>query len=475
METLDEKLEDYAKSDYYPFHMPGHKRIPLSMPNPYTIDITEIDGFDNLHGSKGILRDAMERAARLYDADKSYYLINGSTCGILAAVSAAVRPKGTLLMARNVHKAVYHAASLRGLATEYVSPCVSRFGVQGAIAPEQIKEKLEKNPNIQAVIITSPTYEGIVSDVATIANIVHQYKIPLIVDEAHGAHFGFHKAFPQTSVRLGADVVIQSMHKVLPSLTQTALLHVQSEYITRESIERFLDIYETSSPSYVLMAGMEKCVRLLEQEGKERFEAYTQKLETFYKKAATLRHLHVMVKEDFAEKELYGLDISKIVISVRHTNITGQQLYERLLHQYHLQMEMASGFYVLAMTSIMDTDEGFGRLFQALQEIDEELYEAAGEDFAEWDFVRRFYTPREKKLELYEALELPVKEVSFEEAAGKISANYVYLYPPGIPVLLPGEVIEEDCIKNIRESVKLRLNLQGIADIINERIKVVNF
>lgn len=474
-EFLDKKLEVYAKSDYYPFHMPGHKRNPLDIPNPYTIDITEIDGFDNLHSPEDILLEAQQRAASLYGAKESYYLINGSTCGILAAISAAVKSHGTLLMARNVHKSVYHAAYLRSLTTEYLNPCMSEFGVWGAIRPAEVRKKLEQNPDIEAVIITSPTYEGIVSDVAGIAQIVHEYKIPLIVDEAHGAHFGFHKAFPQTAVRLGADAVIQSMHKVLPSLTQTALLHLNSERISKESVEKYLDIYETSSPSYVLMAGMEKCIRLLKEDGKRLFDNYAARLNEFYRKSEDFKHIHIMSPRDFKNQEIYDMDRSKIVISVKNTNMTGSRLYELLLEKYHLQMEMASGFYTLAMTSIMDNDEGMERLFLALKEIDGILDDASGQEDDTLEFVRQFYAPRVKRLELYEAMELPVEEVSFEEAAGKISGSYVYLYPPGIPVLVPGEVIDQVCLENIRKSLKFRLNLKGIADIINERINVVNF
>lgn len=471
---LDTKLEAYGKSDYYPFHMPGHKRYPFAISNPYTIDITEIEGFDNLHAAGDVLKEAQERAAKLYGASQSFYLVNGSTCGILAAVSAAVKPHGTLLMARNVHKSVYHAAYLRGLVTEYINPCMSAFGIQGAVHPDEVKRKLKENPDIQAVLITSPTYEGIVSDVKKIAEIVHEYKIPLIVDEAHGAHFGFHKAFPQTAVRLGADIVIQSMHKVLPALTQTALLHLNSEYIPAENIQKFLGIYETSSPSYVLMASMEKCIRLLSEDGEEYFNSYAKKLGEFYEKAKNLSHIHVMEKTDFTDKEIYDADQSKIVISVKNTNMSAKKLYETLLEKYHLQMEMVSGFYVLAMTSIMDTKEGMERLYAALKEIDEGLAEE-GSNQDTLEFVRKFYAPKKKWLEIYEALELPTKEVSFEEAEEKVSADYVYLYPPGIPVLLPGEVITEECIKNIRQSIKFRLNLQGIADIINERINIVNF
>lgn len=472
---LDIQLEHYAKSDYYPFHMPGHKRAPLSMPNPYTMDITEIERFDNLHAPESILKDAARRAAELYDSKKSYYLVNGSTCGLLAAVSAAAPAGGKILLARNSHKALYHAAYLRRLSIVSVYPQMTNFDISGSIDPKEVRTALEKNPDVCAVIVTSPTYEGIVSDIREIGKIAHQYKVPLIVDEAHGAHFGFHSAFPETAVRLGADIVIQSMHKTLPSLTQTALLHLNSDFISPEAVEKYLSIYQTSSPSYVLMAGMEKCVRLLKEGGKELFERYVGLLTGFYEKADRLQKLHVMCGRDFSDSEAFGMDLSKIVISARQTDCSGEWLYQKLYQKHHLQMEMRSGFYVLGMTSIMDRPEGFRRLLDALKSLEKEISFIRGKTDENIEMIRRLYAPKKKRMEFFEAMELPVGEVSFQEAAGKICGCMAGLYPPGIPMILPGEAIDGDFIKNIRKCRDLRLNLQGIADIRNERINIVNF
>lgn len=471
---MDLQLEDYAVSGVYPFHMPGHKRNALAMPNPYTIDITEIEGFDNLHAPHGILKEAMERAAKLYGVGQSFYLVNGSTCGILAAVSAAVPPHGKLLMARNSHKAVYHAAYLRRLTTEFLIPNVSGFGIHGSVQPKEVKKMLQMNPDTKAVLVTSPTYEGIVSDIAEISKIVHEYKIPLIVDEAHGAHLGFHEAFPKSAASLGADIVIQSLHKVLPSLTQTALLHINSEFVQPDLIQKFLEIYETSSPSYVLMAGMEKCIRLISEVGEKLFTAYDGRLNHFYQKAKSLSHIHVMEKPDFTSDEIYDLDKSKIVISVKGTNISGKRLYQILLEKYKLQMELYTNSYVLAMTSIMDSDDGFRRLYLALKEIDDTLDKVEEYPYGNSDWLHQLYKPKEKKLELYEAMEQQVLPAAFDEAVGKISGSIVSVYPPGIPILLPGEVIDDEVIKNIRKCIRYQLNLQGVADIINETINVVN-
>ena len=472
VEALDRKLEAYAKSGVYPFHMPGHKRTPFPMPNPYTIDITEMDGFDDLHQAGGILKEAQARAAALYGAKQSYYLVNGSTCGILTAIFAAAPRKGTLLMARNVHKSVYHAAYLRNLSLVYANPHSTQFGISGAVQPEEIAEKLAQNPGVDAVVITSPTYEGVVSDIAAIAAVVHRYQIPLVVDEAHGAHFGFHAAFPQTAVRCGADIVVQSMHKALPSLTQTALLHLNSAYILPEAIEKYRSMFETSSPSYVLMAAMEKCVRLLSKEGEGLFFAYAKRLGDFYRDARSLKKLHVMERADFTTDEIYGLDPSKLILSVKGTSIDGRSLFDSLAGRYQLQLELASGFYALAMTSIMDRREGFERLYAALCELDGEISKRSAYPDGGL-FVSSLYQPKKKGVEFYEAMDLAAEEVSFEAAVGRLAGSIVSLYPPGVPVLLPGEVIEGEFLENISKCRNLGLNVQGIADINNERINVV--
>lgn len=189
MNYLDKSLYEYSRTDFYPFHMPGHKRQVQneSLRNPYAVDITEITDFDNLHHAEGIIKENQDLAAELYHAEKSWFLINGSTAGILAAVSACTSRNGKLLMARNCHKAVYHAAYLRGLETVYLYPSYEPFcGLNGGISPADVEKALEENPDTEAVMITSPTYDGVVSDIEKIAEIVHRHGIPLLVDEAHG-------------------------------------------------------------------------------------------------------------------------------------------------------------------------------------------------------------------------------------------------------------------------------------------------
>ena len=482
-EHLYQQLISYGESDVYPFHMPGHKRRALPFPNPYTIDITEIDGFDNLHHAGGLIREAEERAAKLYGADRSYYLVNGSTCGLLAAICAAARRGDKVLAARNCHKAVYHAVSMQGLSVEFLYPAITRGDLQGQITAAQVEEALTKHPDIAVVILTSPTYEGIVSDVAAIAACCHAHGAALIVDEAHGAHFGFGAGFPENAVRLGADAVIMSLHKTLPSFTQTALLHCNGTRIDPGRVARYLGVYETSSPSYLFMAGMDACIDLIREQGAELFAQYRRRLDAFYRDTADLTQLHVMRREDLCKEEAYDWDDSKLMIYAG--TMGGEALHQELLGHYHLQMEMVSADYVLGMTSLMDTDEGMRRLVTALHEIDEKSRcmaalrgtdeENRRLDAPEAGFTARMYRENPRRMQIYQALDLPYREVPFDEAVGKMAADYVYLYPPGIPLIVPGEIITEEFIRHIRECRERKLNVEGQGNPAPGRIKIVYF
>lgn len=363
MRTLEGELRRHAASDIYPFHMPGHKGQGDEI---HEIDITEIDGFDNLHDPEGIIREEMDRASDFYGTKKTYFSVNGSTCAILAAISAAVPRGGTLLMERGSHMSVYHAAYLRDLHLIYID----------YPTPDE-----ERGREPDAVVITSPSYEGCVKDVGRWAAYAHKKGIPLIVDEAHGAHFSLHPYFPRSSVREGADLVIQSLHKTLPAMTQTALLHLCSDRVDADLIERFFDIYETSSPSYVLMASITRCIHMISDPAGGMMDRYADKLRDLREKLSRLRHLHLAGGADCrlgSDEELppfpkgTAVDPGKLVITTFRSCMTGPELYDRLRLDYHLQPEMKAPGYCLMMTSPFDTQEGFDRLLEALREMDRE-------------------------------------------------------------------------------------------------------
>ena len=461
MSELLKKLETYADSDYLPMHMPGHKRRMGDLGNPFFIDITEIDGFDDLHHAEGILKQAEERAAELYGSEETHYLVNGSTSGILAAISGCTAAGGTVLLARNSHKSAYHAVLLRGLHVHYIYPQpAGKMGINGPVTAENVDRLLEEHPETKMVYITSPTYDGVVSDVEQIAEVVHRRKLPLIVDEAHGAHFPFSEQFPKDSVSCGADVVIHSVHKTLPAPTQTALFHMNGNLADREAVRKYLHMFQSSSPSYILMAGIDACMGLLETKADELFSKYADRLQRTRKKLGKLKNLELEESEHF--------DRSKIVISTKNTMLTGKQLYEELLEHYHLQMEMAAGAYIIAMTSIGDTDAEMERLEDALFEIDMNWEVQKTTDDLSVKSVKIGILPQLEQIcssgDVWNRRnrEQRRKSVRWDEAVGQISAEYAYLYPPGIPLIVPGERISEEAIRLLLEYRSIGFEIEGL-------------
>ena len=503
-----ERLIEYTGSDAYPFHMPGHKRqeIPDGMQrdfsDPYGIDITEIDGFDNLHHAEGILKDAMDEAAAVYG-----YLVNGSTCGILSAVFAVTENGGRILTARNCHKAVYHAIYLNRLRAEYLYPEeIVEFGINGGIRAEDVRKALEKDAmrcagksgdmrgkrtKIQAVLITSPTYEGVVSDIRAIADVAHEYGIPLIVDEAHGAHLEYADrchSFPKSALECGADIVIQSLHKTLPCFTQTAILHIKGDRVDQDRVARYLSMFQTSSPSYLFMAGIQRCIRYMDSTGRDGMIRYEERLKWFMEQMKGLQVLEVLTRDICGKyRAVAGWDPSKIVVStMRAKDFHGEELAEMLRKNYHLEMEMTAPEYVIAMTSVLDTDEGFERLTKALLEIDEELLKAeekrrktvseTGDQKentvreraeknckASETLQSRILRPNET-MSICEAMDANTGRTALQNTVGKVSAEFIYLYPPGIPIIAPGEVFTREIVEMIEAYKKAGLLVQGPAD-----------
>ncbi|MCM1049682.1 MAG: aminotransferase class I/II-fold pyridoxal phosphate-dependent enzyme [Clostridiales bacterium] len=464
---LYESLAGYGAGDFYPYHMPGHKRSQNcgAMSDFFRIDITEIDGFDNLHQAEGIIRQAQGRAAKLYGAEETFFLINGSTCGVLAAISAVADRNDMLLIARNCHKSVYNAAFLKELNLRYIYPKqIEEYDIFDAVSPRKVEEALECYPECKAVVITSPTYEGIVSDIEAISRIVHAKGKILIVDEAHGAHFGMAQDIPENAVRQGADIVIHSLHKTLPSMTQTAILHVNGTLVNRARLRRYLSIYQSSSPSYVLMASMDSCISYMSENAEEYFAKFYQNYQNFLNYMEKCSHIRIGQIKDL-DKNKYnfcGWDICKLVISVKGTSITGQDLYDMLLKEFHLQMEMAARSYVLAIMTIADEEEGWKRLASALLQIDgriEERTENKTDDKAEGTLLYPTVN-----MTLAQALESDSMEIPLKQSKGKIAAGFINLYPPGIPILVPGEVLNDYVLEQIQESMDAGLNVQGVSE-----------
>ncbi|MBO5701145.1 MAG: aminotransferase class V-fold PLP-dependent enzyme [Clostridia bacterium] len=428
---FQEQIEEVTRSSI-PMHMPGHKRNVAMLGDdlPYSVDVTEIDGADDLHDPEadGIIGSLCEKYSSLYGARSARPLINGSTCGILAGIRTLTSPGDSVIVARNCHKSVWHAIEICRLnPTCILPPITPEHGICDAITAEAIEEAFERSSGATCVILTSPTYEGVISDIDAISSVCKKHGAALFVDAAHGAHLGFSNLFPDFP--RGADIAVTSLHKTLPALTQTALgLVFNEKYSSR--FARNLGIFETSSPSYILMNSIAKCADIL-ADGNALFDNYRTILDEFY--ASTNPSKLNLIKTD---------DIGKISISTRNTTFTGSSLADALRSRFSIEPEMVHSDYLLCMTSVCDTRETLSALSKAIMSLDEEA------EYSDKKSIPSFIT------ELPPA-EIPLHDAVWLDLEGRedISDAYVWVYPPGIPILLPGEKVTEE-IKNHLEMLK---------------------
>ena len=479
--SLYNKLIEYGKNGKYPFHMPGHKRNDCLLPDidPFSIDITEIDGFDNLHHAEGIIKQAMEKAAKYYGTNKTWFLVNGSSCGILAAINSVTDIGDKIIIERNCHKAVYNAVSIRDLQVEYLYPeFISEFGINGGIDTEKLENLLDEHSDTRAVVITSPTYDGIVSDIKSISDIVHKYGAVLIVDEAHGAHFNLSESLPKPAYKSGADLVIESVHKTLPSLTQTAVLHMCGSRVDTERIERSLSIYQTSSPSYVLMASVDRCIDVIESGGNDKMKNLLSAVDEFRENVNNLSFFHVPGKELSGKNRIFDIDVTKLIICVSPDMCNGKQLADILRTDYGFEMEMEAPGYVLGITTICDKLSEIKRLEKSLVQIEKRFVSERNIKIGNNNYLKKDIefklTENKALMSIYEAERLQAEPIGIEEAAGEISAEFLYLYPPGIPLLVPGEVISEQLLYQIKQLKKMRMNINGLKDKKIQYINILN-
>lgn len=450
-------LSTYSKKDAVPMHMPGHKRYAYDYLVGAPLDITEIDGFDDLHDADGLLREAMDNAARVWGSRHAFFCVNGSTGGILAAIHACAPRGKKILVAQNCHKSVWHAIELCRLMPVRISPPVEEdFDIFASIDDKVVEDALNENQNIASVVITSPTYEGVISDIAAICAAAHQHNVPVIVDEAHGAHLGF-APFPDGAVRAGADIVVQSLHKTLPSLTQTAIVHLCGDLIDPAVFRRSKNLFETSSPSYLLMASCDGCAHLLGSDT-EPLNGWANVLDLFYARTAKLRHLRIFRPR--GRGSVFAHDPSKIVISTRGTSMTGVELMRRLREEFAIELEMASGDYALAMTGFGTTREHITRLSDALKAIDETLTVSAQ------PAPILLPPPAEQVMRPADAVAAPKLCLPVDSTEGEIAADYLWAYPPGIPLLAPGQRINRAVLDAI-----VALRVRGV--VLREEIDVV--
>ena len=447
---LNRDLTDYNQLNRTPFHMPGHKRQNLTgVDLPYEKDYTEVEGLDDLHHPEGILKAAMERTAAMYGVDRTWYLVGGSTVGNLAGLYALAPYGSEVICTRVMHRSILHGLMLAGYRVHYVMPdYVEELGCYGGVRAEAVKEILKRYPQSKAVILTSPTYEGILSEVDKIVEIAHAAGIPVLVDEAHGSHLDVHfqngerSDFPKGAVSAGADVVIQSTHKTLLGLTQSAWMHLQGNLVEAERIDEALDIFETSSPSYILMNSLDACTDYIQKEGKALFNQWKKHLQSVEECGKAFHNLELKVYN--AQRDGYQKDPSKILIYEKHGRLSGYEIATRLREIYAIETEMATENYCLAMTGPGDTQSSYVLLLNALKEMDATLDQMKEKTIDLCQTVPQLSGGDAVRYSLAEASHMPKENVMLKDCKGRICGEEVFCYPPGIPLVLPGEEISED-------------------------------
>lgn len=459
-------LLEHAGKNPVSFHMPGHKGEAFYRDNGcgdfldvlMDCDITEIPGADNLFQTEGIIRQTMDRYRALYNTEESYLLINGSSAGLIASIMTAVKRGGSLIMARNCHKSIFNGVVMAGAEPVYAYPeMLDSYGISGQITAEEIRRCLKEHPDSDAVILPSPNYYGICSDIRAIAEAVHEAGKILIVDQAHGAHLKFFDRYIReedglpllAAENLGADIVINSIHKTLGAFTQTAVVNLCSERIDKYDFEDKLQLIESTSPSYLLMASADLNAEILEKRGRSLIGAWEDNLQYFYGEAEKIPGLRVMA--DFM------LDHTKINLDMSRCGFTGLELEEQLM-KYQIYPELVTGNIVMCMTGIGNRRCDYERLLQALTEL------STVGNSSQQKMPEAVQSLTVKKL-----VQCPIpterERIPLEKAAGRICAGSIIPYPPGIPIICPGEIIDGEVLRYTAELRKKGEKVMGIDDL----------
>ena len=453
------KINSYNKCR---FHMPGHKGRGEAFAL-YDYDITEIPGADNLHDAQGIIAQAQEKLAAIYHSDEAAILVNGTTTGIHSAILGSCFPGAQLLVPINCHRAVFGALGLGRIEGVFITPEIDKnLGFAQSISVAAVHQALAENPQIGGMILTNPSYYGTTSDVEKIAATLHDQGKFLIVDEAHGAHLRFSDKLPQDALSAGADVVIQSTHKILGSLTQSSLIHFQGSLVDRQKIKSFLSLLQSSSPSYPLMISVEEAVDAAYEKGELIFNTIVE------------AHQQCCQNQDDQEPIIlyggnapdHGYDRSKWLYQTR--GIAGTEVEARLSAKYGIQCEMSGANYVLAMTGMGTSQDDLARITQAICDINTTIKRDLAVEKEQktplrlWEHID-FTVAVQTEMPLWEALASEHRDKrALDMAVGQLVGDFIIPYPPGIPVLLPGSRISPEMAVYLNDLLDHQVAVVGI-------------
>lgn len=476
-----EALRAHLKTNPLALHVPGHKmgrgfppEAAVWLEQALRLDLTELPGLDDLHQPEGAIREAQQLAAEAFGSDETHFLVGGSTAGNMAMIFAACSPGETILIPRNAHKSVHNAVMLAGARPVYLYPETDeRFGIPTAIRAEEVRRALSEHPDARAVLITSPTYQGVCSDIAAIAGEAHRFGKLLLVDEAHGAHFSFHEKLPPSAIQSGADLAVQSAHKTLGSLTGSAMLHGKKGRYDSERLRIFLGMVQTSSPSYLMLLSLDAARQQMATRGRALLDEAMQALSRGRRELEKTEGLALYG----GGAHVAGVDPFKWWIRVRRLGLTGFAAERFLRETRGIFFEMADDGHLLAVFSYADTEKQVNRLLDGLRLLAglqgpaDKTADAARE--RQSAFLRQTRFRLEQVMLPGEALHSACRHVALESAAGQVAAEPVIPYPPGIPLILPGERYTAELVGCLREMREAGARFQGAEDAALEHVRVI--
>lgn len=464
-------IYEYGKSGVIPFHMPGHKKgnifsklgIEALALDMLVMDTTEVPGIDNLHCPEHAISEAQDLAASAFGADHTFFLVNGTTCGIYSMIMGTTNPGDKIIIPRNSHRSVTGAVILGRLIPVYINPEVDEeLNIAMGVSPEAVEEAITRNPDAKAVVLTNPTFYGACSDIRKIADMVHRHGMLLLVDEAHGAHFAFHKALPTSALAGGADIVAQSTHKTLPAMTQGSMLHVKSKGVDMDKLKFFLQLSQSTSPSHLILASLDLARYIMQENGEELLHETICQSSNARRALNNIPGIYCLDDGRLGKYAVREIDQTRLTVCFRGCGVSGSEADKILRKDFKIQVEMADLYNIVAITTIGDEEKYFQRFVEGVAAV-AGLAEAA-EKRAIADRSGISFRHKQPSLAYmpWEAAYMDREYVHIESCVGKVCGEIIVPYPPGIPVIMPGEVIDRETVEYISACAGSGINISGM-------------
>jgi len=471
-------LKEHAAKEPLQFHIPGHKKGMGSDPefrsfigeNILSIDLINISPLDDLHQPTGVIQEAQKLAADAFGADYTFFSVQGTSGAIMTMIMSVCSPGDKIIIPRNIHKSVLSAIIFAGARPVFISPAQDKnLGIDHGITTRSVRRALERHPDAKAVLVINPTYFGICANLKEIVELVHSYHIPVLVDEAHGVLIHFNKKLPMSAMEAGADMAATSVHKLGGSMTQSSVLNVRKGLINPQRVQTILSMLTTTSTSYPLLASLDTARRQLALYGERLADEAIALANEARSAINNIPGLYCFGEEILGDEATFDYDPTKLTIHVRHLGVTGYDVENWLRDHFNLEIEMSDMYNILCLVTSGDSAESIQKLIIALKTLSETYFEGA--EARELivkipEIPHLALTPRDA---FYEDTEV----IPFKESVGRIIAEFIYVYPPGIPILLPGEVISQQNIDYIIEHVEVGLPVKGPEDRSIEYVKVI--